>query len=119
MPSGRLTRQVSTPRPTKTPTPAGSSPPSATRDAAAGAKGAVPLAALSDENDKGFALINALDASPLKQAVLNYQVSDLVLGPGADGQVIQLEGMASALNASQQVRRLRSADSLPRTRGRP
>ena len=59
---------------------------------------------LGDENDKGFALINALDAAQLKQAVLNYQVSDLVLGPGADGKVIQPEGIvASALNASQQA----------------
>ena len=59
---------------------------------------------LGDENDKGFALINALDAAQLKRAVLNYQVSDLVLGPGADGKVIQPEGIpASALNASQQA----------------
>jgi len=59
---------------------------------------------LGDENDKGFALINALDAAQQKQAVLNYRVSDLVLGPGADGKVIQPEGIpASALNASQQA----------------
>jgi hypothetical protein len=59
---------------------------------------------LGDENDKGFALINALNAAQQKQAVLNYQVSDLVLGPGADGKVIQPEGiLASALTASQQA----------------
>ena len=58
---------------------------------------------LGNENDKGFALINALDAAQQKQAILNYKVSDLVLGPGADGKVIQPEGiLASALNASQQ-----------------
>src|SRR5262245_4196837 len=59
---------------------------------------------LGDENDKGFALINALDAAQRKQAILNYQVSDLVLGPGEDGKVIQPEGIAgSALNAAQQA----------------
>ncbi len=59
---------------------------------------------LGDENDKGFALITALDTAQQKQAILNYQVSDLVLGPGADGKVIQPEGMlASALNANQQT----------------
>ena len=37
---------------------------------------------LGDENDKAFALINALTPRQQKQAILNYQVSDLVLGPG-------------------------------------
>ena len=59
---------------------------------------------LGDENDKAFALINALDAAQLKQAILNYRVSDLVLGPGQDGKTIQPEGiLASALTASQQT----------------
>ena len=58
---------------------------------------------LGNENDKGFALINALDAAQQKQAILDYKVSDLVLGPGAEGKVIQPEGiLASALNARQQ-----------------
>jgi len=58
---------------------------------------------LGNENDKGFALINALDENQQKQAILNYQVRDLVLGPGNDGKVIQPEGMlASAMNAKQQ-----------------
>ena len=58
---------------------------------------------LGNENDKGFALINALDESQKKQAILNYDVRDLVLGPGNDGKVIQPEGMlASAMNAKQQ-----------------
>src|SRR3989442_1012851 len=47
---------------------------------------------LGHENDKGFALINALNAAQQKQAILNYAVTDLVLGPGADGKVIQPEG---------------------------
>jgi len=58
---------------------------------------------LGHENDKGFALINALNPAQQKQAVLNYEVRDLVLGPGADGKVIQPEGiLASALDAGQQ-----------------
>ena len=59
---------------------------------------------LGRENDKGFALINALDAKQRGQAILNYRVSDLVLGPGQDGRTIQPEGIrASALSASQQT----------------
>jgi hypothetical protein len=59
---------------------------------------------LGRENDKGFALINALNAAQLKKAVLNYEVTDLVLGPGADGKVIQPEGIvASELDPGQQA----------------
>jgi len=59
---------------------------------------------LGKENDKGFALIGALNADQRKQAILNYRVSDLVLGPGEDGKSIQPEGiLASSLNASQQT----------------
>jgi hypothetical protein len=59
---------------------------------------------LGHENDKGFALIQALNAAQLKKAVLNYEVKDLVLGPGNDGKVIQPEGiLASELDASQQA----------------
>jgi hypothetical protein len=59
---------------------------------------------LGRENDKGFALINALNAGQQKRAILNYQVPDLVLGPGADGKVIQPEGIpASELDAAQQA----------------
>jgi hypothetical protein len=58
---------------------------------------------LGGENDRGFALINSLDATQQKQAILNYQVSDLVLGPGQDGKTIQPEGIkAGSLNAAQQ-----------------
>ena len=58
---------------------------------------------LGRENDKSFALINSLDADQQKQAILNYQVSDLVLGAGEDGKTIQPEGIkASSLNAAQQ-----------------
>jgi hypothetical protein len=59
---------------------------------------------LGAENDKAFALINALDASQRSKAILTYGVSDLVLGPGHDGQTIQPEGIpASALSVSQQA----------------
>ena len=58
---------------------------------------------LGSENDKSFALVNSLDATQQKLAILNYQVSDLVLGPGEDGKTIEPEGIkASALNAAQQ-----------------
>lgn len=65
------------------------------------------LRPLGREYDKGFALINALDAAQQKQAILNYQVSDLVLGAGEDGQTIQPEGIkVSALNAAQKEKLL-------------
>jgi hypothetical protein len=59
---------------------------------------------LGDENDKAFALVNALDADQRKQAILTYRVADLVLGPTEDGKTIQAEGIkASALTAQQQT----------------
>ena len=58
---------------------------------------------LGRENDESFALVNSLDAAQRKQAILNYRVSDLVLGPGQEGKTIQPEGIkASDLNAAQQ-----------------
>jgi hypothetical protein len=58
---------------------------------------------LGRENDKAFALIAALDASQRSQAILNYRVADLVLGPTQDGRAIQPEGIrASALSPAQQ-----------------
>jgi hypothetical protein len=59
---------------------------------------------LGNENDKAFALINALSDAQRKQAVLGYTVSDLVLGALQDGKTIQPEGIrASALAAPQQT----------------
>ena len=59
---------------------------------------------LGKENDKGFALVNALDESQRSQAILNYRVADLVLGPTQDGRTIQPEGIrASALTPAQQT----------------
>jgi hypothetical protein len=58
---------------------------------------------LGKENDKAFALINALDEKQRGQAVLGSRVADLVLGPGQDGRVIQPEGLrASAMSPAQQ-----------------
>jgi type II secretory pathway pseudopilin PulG len=59
---------------------------------------------LGNENDKAFALVNALEAGQRGQAILNYRIADLVLGPGQDGRTIQPEGIrASALSAAQQT----------------
>jgi len=59
---------------------------------------------LGRENDKAFALINALDGTQRSQAILTYRVSDLVLGPGQDGRVIEHEGIrATSLSAAQRT----------------
>src|SRR5579859_3087655 len=59
---------------------------------------------LGAENDKAFALVNALDEGQRQEAILKYKVADLVLGPGQDGKTIQPEGLkGSAMNASQQA----------------
>lgn len=58
---------------------------------------------LGRESDKGFALINALDAEQQKQAILPFQVRNLVLGAGEDGKTILPEGIkVSALKKAQQ-----------------
>jgi len=48
---------------------------------------------LGRETDKAFALINSLNETQRKQAILGFQMHDLVLGPGRDGQMIQPEGI--------------------------
>jgi hypothetical protein len=48
---------------------------------------------LGRETEKAFALMNSLDEAQRKQATLRFQVRDLVLGPGRDGQTIQPEGI--------------------------
>ena len=59
---------------------------------------------LGEENDKAFALVNALDEKQKGQAILNYRVADLVLGPLNDGKTIQPEGIrVSALTPAQQA----------------
>jgi hypothetical protein len=57
---------------------------------------------LGDENDKAFGLMNALSPGQQKQALLGYEVRNIVLGPGTDGKMIQPEGIkGSALDDKQ------------------
>jgi hypothetical protein len=59
---------------------------------------------LGQENDKAYALLNALTPAQRSQAVLPYRVPNLVLGPGQDGKTIQPEGLkASAMTAAQRT----------------
>ena len=51
---------------------------------------------LGHENDKAFALMNALSPAQQKQATLAYEVADVVSGPGHDGEVIQPEGVRAS-----------------------
>jgi hypothetical protein len=62
---------------------------------------------LGKENDKAFALMAALDAGQQKQALLGYEVRNLVLGPGEDGKVIQPEGIPGSALTQPQRRMLR------------
>ena len=48
---------------------------------------------LGRETDKAYALLSSLDEAQRKKAVLGFQMHDLVLGPGRDGQTIQPEGI--------------------------
>jgi hypothetical protein len=60
--------------------------------------------ALAQENDKAFDLLNALSETQRQQAILNYRVGDLVMGPGHAGDTIQPEGVqAAALNDKQRA----------------
>jgi Protein of unknown function (DUF3500) len=59
---------------------------------------------LGDENDKAFALLNALNPEQQKQAILSYEVRNIVLGPGADGKTIAPEGIrASSFTPAQRT----------------
>jgi hypothetical protein len=59
---------------------------------------------LGQESDKSLALLNALDETQRKQAILSFRVADLVLGPGQDGKTIQPEGLkASNMNEKQRT----------------
>jgi len=59
---------------------------------------------LGGESDKALALLSALDETQRKQAMLNYRVADLVLGPGQDSKTIQPEGLkASQMNERQRA----------------
>ena len=57
---------------------------------------------LGRETDKAFALLSSLDESQRKQAILSFQMRDLALGPGRDGQTIQPEGIKGEALTPQQ-----------------
>lgn len=80
-----------------TPTLTATQPDSFTRDG----KTVRPL---GPENDKAFALVNALDEKQQAQAILQPKAKDLQLGPGRDGKEIKAEGIkGSALTDRQQA----------------
>ena len=59
---------------------------------------------IGEDSDAAFKLINALDATQQKKAIIGAQYIDLVLGPGQDGKVMQTEGIkGSDLTAEQQT----------------
>jgi hypothetical protein len=59
---------------------------------------------LGKESDKGIALLQSLDETQRKQAILSYHLADLVLGPGQDGKTIVPEGLkASAMTRQQRA----------------
>ncbi|MFG1923303.1 DUF3500 domain-containing protein [Cryptosporangium sp. NPDC048952] len=65
---------------------------------------------LGVETDTAFALAKALSDAQFAEAVLSSTVSDLVLGPGKDGQTLKAEGIAgSAMTAAQRALLLKLA----------
>ena len=59
---------------------------------------------MADENDLAFELINALDSEQQEQAILDYEVSNLILGAGEDVRVLEPEGISvSEMIADQQA----------------
>jgi hypothetical protein len=59
---------------------------------------------LGRETDKAFGLVNDMTEAQRRQAIIAATVSDLVLGPGQDGRMIQPEGVrASTLSEAQQT----------------
>src|SRR5689334_22584890 len=59
---------------------------------------------LGDIEDEAFALVNSLDDTQKKAAVLGDTPINLVLGPGEDGKTIAAEGLPlSQMNAAQQA----------------
>lgn len=57
---------------------------------------------LGQESDKAVALLNSLDENQRSQAILSFDVRDLVLGPGQDGKTIQPEGLKASAMTEQQ-----------------
>ncbi len=70
----------------------------------AGVLGTGTIRPMAGENDLAFELINALDPEQQEQAILDYDVSALVLGPDEDVRVLEPEGIpASEMTAEQQA----------------
>lgn len=56
------------------------------------------------ELDAAFAFIQSLDSTQQQQAVIGSRFTDLVLGPGKDGQTLQPEGLnAASLSVEQKI----------------
>jgi hypothetical protein len=51
---------------------------------------------LGREVDKAYALYSSLDDAQRKQATLGFEMRDLALGPGRDGQMIEPEGIIAS-----------------------
>ncbi len=67
-------------------------------------RGGKTVRVLAQENDTAFALLAALTDAQRKQAILDYQVNDLVLGPGQAGKQIAPEGLkAASMNDKQKA----------------
>jgi hypothetical protein len=59
---------------------------------------------MGDENDLAFELINALDSQQQEGAILDYEVTDLVLGADEDVRVLEPEGLpVSQITPEQQA----------------
>jgi Protein of unknown function (DUF3500) len=60
--------------------------------------------ALNHENDTAFDLLNSLDEEQYRQAIIEHDVSELVLGPGHDGEMPAPVGVkASAMDQRQRL----------------
>lgn len=67
-------------------------------------RGEKTVRVLAQENDTAFALLDVITENQRKQAILNYQVNDLVMGPGQAGKQIAPEGLkASAVDDKQKA----------------
>lgn len=61
---------------------------------------------LGSETDHSFALINSLDETQRKQAIVGAKYRDLVLGPGHDGKTLAPEGVKVATFTPDQRKKL-------------
>jgi Protein of unknown function (DUF3500) len=57
---------------------------------------------LAGENDRAFALLHSLNEEQLLAATFEHDVSDLVLGPGHDGEAIATVGLKGSAMTDQQ-----------------